>query len=84
MKIFSYFFASISASETVSTNIKDGVIIGKKTEIDGKTVSEFLGIPYAKPPVDELRFLPPQKPEPWGNDALTTQTRLPLCSQEII
>ena len=82
MKLFSYFFAGLSATETVFTEINDGVIVGKKSEIDGKPVSEFLGIPFAQPPVENLRFLPPQKPQPWGNDAITTQTRKPLCAQE--
>ncbi len=30
---------------------------------EGNTV--FMGVPYAKPPVGELRWKPPVKPEPW-------------------
>ena len=37
-------------------------------QIKGKKEDSFLvfrGIPYAKPPTGELRFRPPQEPEPW-------------------
>ncbi|VEL26923.1 unnamed protein product [Protopolystoma xenopodis] len=30
------------------------------------TVEEFLGIPYAKPPVNSLRFAPPQLADSWA------------------
>jgi len=43
--------------------------------IQGKVVGntrEFLGIPYAKPPIGDLRFAPPQPAAPWSDTRDTT------------
>src|SRR5689334_23796858 len=39
-----------------------GVIVGNDTE-----ARAFLGIPYAKPPVGDLRWKAPQKPDRWSD-----------------
>lgn len=39
---------------------ENGVMLGKST--DG--VASFKGVPYAKPPVNELRWKVPQAPDP--------------------
>ena len=45
----------------IKATTKYGVIKGKKKE----GFLAFRGIPYARPPVGELRFRPPQEPEAW-------------------
>ncbi len=51
--------ATAGNKETVQTAY--GTVQGKNE--DG--VTRFLGVPFAKPPVGELRFAPPKPPEKW-------------------
>ncbi|ANY67396.1 para-nitrobenzyl esterase [Paenibacillus sp. BIHB 4019] len=46
---------------TIEVHTKDGAVKGQ--QLNG--VSVWKGIPYAKPPVDELRFAAPVPPEQW-------------------
>lgn len=45
-----------------------------------KGVTEFLGIPYAAPPVGDLRWRPPVAAQPWKGVRLATQFGAP-CAQ---
>ncbi|CZT46053.1 related to triacylglycerol lipase V precursor [Rhynchosporium secalis] len=44
-------------------------------------VAEFLGIPYAKAPVDELRWAPPQAYEPRNGTIINATATPPSCFQ---
>lgn len=59
--------SALASPTTVST--MSGKIVG--VEDDGIRV--FKGIPYAKPPVGELRFAPPQRMESWSEPLEATQ-----------
>jgi len=61
--------------------INDGEILGRYiTSETGRTVSAFIGIPFASPPVGDLRFRAPQKAIPW-NGTLVTQNQQSKCPQ---
>ncbi len=63
-------------TETVSLEKGDvrGVVI------DGGRVELYAGIPYAKPPVGDLRWREPQDPEPWEG-VLDADHFAPMCMQ---
>ena len=71
-----------SQNVTVETNV--GTIVGRveSVQFNGTTFSfkEFLGIPYAKPPVGELRFEKPERRPPFTTPFLA-QPLPPFCQQ---
>jgi len=57
-------------------SLRDGQIRGKETGV----TDEYLGIPYAAPPIGPLRWRPPQPPADWHG--IRTATRFaPHCPQ---
>jgi para-nitrobenzyl esterase len=72
------FLIDFAAAESVVRDTQFGKILGI---IEPKHAGfSWLGVPYAKPPVGNLRWQPPQDPEPWGG-VLKTQTLGNACAQ---
>lgn len=72
----------VTAVVHVGVNTTLGRVRGIQKMDNGKNVDVFLGIPYAQPPVGELRFRRPQPLTAWpitGIDALTLPNS---CQQE--
>ncbi|XP_068916707.1 carboxylesterase 4A-like isoform X3 [Tenebrio molitor] len=56
-----------------TVRIEQGVLEGTRIITDtGKNVNAFLGIPYATPPIGDLRFAPPQKYPHWNETRQAT------------
>lgn len=74
---FNYFL--ISSSEIIE--IEDGKIEGTLMEDrSGEKFHAFLGIPFAEPPINELRFKAPVFKSPWPTTRNCTVYG-PMCSQ---
>lgn len=55
---------------------ESGAVIGKIEKLPyGKSVHEYLGIPYAEPPVGKLRFAAPKPLKPWSGVKRATKFR---------
>ena len=46
-----------------------------------KSVSKFLGVPFAAPPIGELRFKAPQPPKEWKPKVYSAKTHGSICLQ---
>lgn len=52
---------------------RKGRIRGVRETVDGKDVDMYFGIPFAKPPVGDLRFKHPIPNDPWQDELHATQ-----------
>lgn len=72
------FLISPALADSIVRNTQYGAIQGiMESKQDGFT---WLGVPYAKPPVGDLRWQPPQEPNPWRG-VLKTQNYGNSCTQ---
>ncbi|KAH6919820.1 hypothetical protein HPB50_029192 [Hyalomma asiaticum] len=44
---------------------REGRVLGVRTSFEGRPLHAFYGVPYARPPLGRLRFLPPVPAMPW-------------------
>lgn len=67
----------VSSTEIVDpvVSLKHGRIRGEYGMVKGteRRVKQYLGIPFARPPVGPLRFAAPQDAEPWEGERDGTQ-----------
>ncbi len=72
-----FLFASVLSAQSQTVATQFGQVQGSQV---GGTY-QFLGIPFAKPPVDSLRWCAPQNPEAWSN-TLSATSYAPVCTQK--
>lgn len=86
LTVFFVILSSIAITARISDKLKvtlphGGTLIGRYlTTYSGQGILAFLGIPYAKPPIDDLRFKAPEPFGGWVGDRLAIADA-PLCTQ---
>ena len=85
MRIFlaivaTHLFASTQCyADDVAVNTTHGMVKGVSTYESGTKVDKYLGIPYAMPPVGDLRFKDPVPRKTWNNTWNATEFT-PFCA----
>ncbi|KAL8212960.1 UNVERIFIED_CONTAM: hypothetical protein K2H54_059835 [Gekko kuhli] len=59
--------SSFAAEEDAVVVTSTGPLKGKQLQVGSGSVTAYLGIPYAEPPVGTLRFQKPQPRQPWSH-----------------
>lgn len=68
----------------VTTDIETGQVRGYRIPTSsGGDLDIFLGIPFAEPPLGNLRFAPPQETKNWRPSVFNATTYGPACQQPL-
>ncbi|KAF2879714.1 hypothetical protein ILUMI_26464 [Ignelater luminosus] len=74
-------YISGSRRSAPETRIPQGALRGQFLRTsNNRKISAFTAIPYAEPPVGDLRFEPPRPPSPWSGVLNASQSH-PICPQ---
>ncbi|XP_075534869.1 acetylcholinesterase-like [Dermacentor variabilis] len=71
----------VLASRYITTETLNGHVRGVIEHVGGVDVARYLGIPYAEPPVGELRFRRPVPAKSWHPTTLDTLSFASPCAQ---
>ncbi|XP_046551328.1 acetylcholinesterase-like isoform X2 [Haliotis rubra] len=60
-----------------------GNVVGLRSTVLGKTIDTYYGIPYARPPIGDLRFKYPQPMDSWTPEVKEARSMKPSCLQAV-
>ncbi|XP_037278628.2 acetylcholinesterase-1 [Rhipicephalus microplus] len=81
--VLSFALASAVASLPENAPVvrtEGGLVSGQTITVSGRPVDAFYGVPYAEPPVDDLRFRKPVPARSW-NGTFRATSKPPPCAQ---
>lgn len=78
--VFVVKFAVSASVDEPTVETSSGVVVGQRVTVGGRDVDAFFGIPYAVPPVGDLRFRKPQPVRAW-NETFHAVTKPLACRQ---
>ena len=56
----------LAIAKKVDLHVEGGVVTGQIVQNHSTPIERFLGVPFAEPPIGELRWAPPQKLKLFG------------------
>lgn len=75
--LLNYSFGKTIEYETLQGKVRGEV----RSARNGRTFHAFLGVPYARPPIGEFRWQPPQAPPDWQGTLDATKLA-DVCTQD--
>ncbi|XP_067653663.1 cholinesterase-like [Haliotis asinina] len=76
-------FTTLRGASGQEVDTTHGKVVGLRSIVLGKTIDTYYGIPYARPPIGDLRFKYPQSVDPWRPGVKEARSMKPSCYQAV-